>query len=91
MLKNNDSLTLWDYISLDAIQKGHRIDETVAQDMTQRGLIGRVSKLHHISWDRQSHQTAPGIYESKGLDKARLRQMVLHYYKMQEKMVLDEK
>lgn len=39
MLENNDSLTLWDYISLDAIQKDHCIDETVAQDMIQRGLI----------------------------------------------------
>lgn len=34
MLKNNDTLTLHDCISLDAIQKGHRIDEAVAQDMS---------------------------------------------------------
>lgn len=78
MLKNNDSLTLWDCISLDAIQKGHRIDETVAQDMIQRGLIEGEAPNYIISLGvaKASRQLAK-YTKAKGLDKARLKQMVL--------------
>lgn len=78
MLKNNDSLTLWDCISLDAIQKGHRIDETVAQDMIQRGLIEGEAPNYTISLSvaKASRQLAK-YTKAKGLDKARLKQMVL--------------
>ena len=78
MLKNNDSLTLWDCISLDAIQKGHRIDETVAQDMIQRGLIEGEAPNYTISLGvaKASKQLAQ-YTKAKGLEKARLKQMVL--------------
>ena len=78
MLKNNDSLTLWDCISLDAIQKGHRIDETVAQDMIQRGLIEGEAPNYTISLSvAKASRQLPEYTKAKGLDKARLKQMVL--------------
>lgn len=78
MLKNNDSLTLWDCISLDAIQKGHRIDETVAQDMIQRGLIEGEAPDYTISLRvAKASRQLPEYTKAKGLDKARLKQMVL--------------
>lgn len=78
MLKNNDSLTLWDCISLDAIQKGHRIDETVAQDMIQRGLIEGEAPNYTISLGvAKASRQLPQYTKAKGLDKARLKQMVL--------------
>lgn len=78
MLKNNDSLTLWDCISLDAIQKGHHIDETGAQDMIKRGLIEGEAPNYIISLGvaKASRQLAK-YTKAKGLDKARLKQMVL--------------
>lgn len=78
MLKNNDSLTLWDCISLDAIQKDHRIDETVAQDMIQRGLIEGEAPNYTISLSvAKASRQLPEYTKTKGLDKARLKQMVL--------------
>lgn len=78
MLKNNDSLTLWDCISLDAIQKGHRIDESVAQDMIQRGLIEGEAPNYTISLGvAKASRQLPEYTKVKGLDKARLKQMVL--------------
>lgn len=78
MLKNNDSLTLWDCISLDSIQKGHRIDETVAQDMIQRGLIEGEAPNYTISLSvAKASRQLPEYTKAKGLDKARLKQMVL--------------
>lgn len=78
MLKNNDTLTLWDCISLDAIQKGHRIDETVAQDMIQRGLIEGEAPNYTISLSvAKASRQLPEYTKAKGLDKARLKQMVL--------------
>lgn len=78
MLKNNNSLTLWDCISLDAIQKGHRIDETIAQDMIQRGLIEGEAPNYTISLSVAKASRQLSQYtKAKGLDKARLKQMVL--------------
>lgn len=78
MLKNNDSLTLWDCISLDAIQKGHRIDESVAQDMIQRGLIEGEAPNYTISLSvAKASRQLPEYTKAKGLDKSRLKQMVL--------------
>lgn len=78
MLKNNNSLSLWDCISLDAVQKGHRIDETVAQDMIQRGLIEGEAPHYTISLSvAKASRQLPEYTKAKGLDKARLKQMVL--------------
>lgn len=80
MLKNNDSLTLWDCISLDAIQKGHRIDETVAQDMVQRGLIEGEAPNYTISLSvaKASRQLAK-YTKVRGLERDKIKHMILQY------------
>lgn len=49
LLKTNDSLTLWDCISLDAVQKGRAIHEDVAQNLLNRGLIEGEAPNYTIS------------------------------------------
>lgn len=80
MLKNNDSLTLWDCISLDAIQKSHRIDETVAQDMIQRGLIEGEAPNYRISLTvAKKTKQLSGYTRVVGLERDKIKHMVLHY------------
>ena len=80
MLKNNDSLTLWDCISLDAIQKSHRIDETVAQDMIQRGLIEGEAPNYRISLTvAKKTKQLPGYTRVVGLERNKIKHMVLQY------------
>lgn len=80
MLKNNDSLTLWDCISLDAIQKGHRIDETVAQDMIQRGLIEGEAPDYRISLTvAKKTKQLSGYTRVVGLERDKIKHMVLQY------------
>ena len=80
MLKNNDSLTLWDCISLDAIQKGHRIDETVAQDMIQRGLIEGEAPNYRISLTvAKKTKQRSGYTRVVGLERDKIKHMVLQY------------
>lgn len=78
LLKDNKNLTLQDCISLDAIQKGHRIDEKIAQDLMKRGLIEGEAPNYTISLSvAKASKQLPGYTKVKGLDKARLKQMVL--------------
>lgn len=80
MLKNNDSLTLWDCISLDAIQKGHRIDETVAHDMIQRGLIEGEAPTYRISLTvAKKTKQLSGYTRVVGLERDKIKHMVLQY------------
>lgn len=80
MLKNNDSLTLWDCISLDAIQKGHRIDETVAQDMIRRGLIEGETPNYRISLTvAKKTKQLSGYTRVVGLERDKIKHMVLQY------------
>ena len=80
MLKNNDSLTLLDCISLDAIQKGHRIDETVAQDMIQRGLIEGEAPNYRISLTvAKKTKQLSGYTRVVGLERDKIKHMVLQY------------
>lgn len=80
MLKNNDSLTLWDCISLDAIQKGHRIDETVAQDMIQRGLIEGEAPNYRISLTVAKKTKQLSWYTRVvGLERDKIKHMTLQY------------
>lgn len=80
MLKNNNSLTLWDCISLDAIQKGHRIDETVAQDMIQRGLIEGEAPNYRISLTvAKKTKQLSGYTRVVGLERNKIKHMVLQY------------
>lgn len=78
LLKDNDTLTLHDCISLDAIQKGHRIDDEIAQDLLRRGLIEGEAPNYTISLGvAKASRQLPQYTKAKGLDKARLKQMVL--------------
>ena len=80
MLKTNDTLSLWDCISLDAVQKGRTIHEDIAQDLLKRGLIEGEAPHYSISLSiaKNTHQL-PSYTKTKGLDKEKLRQMVLQY------------
>lgn len=75
-----DALSLWDCISLDAVQKGRTIHEDIAQDLLKRGLIEGDAPHYSISLSiaKNTHQL-PSYTKTKGLDKERLRQMVLQY------------
>lgn len=78
LLKDNDTLTLHDCISLDAIQKGHRIDDEIAQALLKRGLIEGEAPNYTISLGvAKASRQLPQYTKAKGLDKARLKQMVL--------------
>lgn len=78
LLKDNDTLTLHDCISLDAIQKEHRIDDEIAQDLLKRGLIEGEAPNYTISLGvAKASKQLPQYTKAKGLDKARLKQMVL--------------
>ena len=80
LLKTNNTLSLWDCISLDAVQKGRTIHEDIAQDLLERGLIEGEAPHDSISLSiaKNTHQL-PSYTKTKGLDKERLRQMVLQY------------
>ena len=75
-----DTLSLWDCISLDAVQKGRTIHDDIAQDLLKRGLIEGGAPHYSISLSitKNTHQL-PSYTKTKGLDKERLRQMVLQY------------
>ena len=80
LLKTNDTLSLWDCISLDAIQKGRTIHEDIAQDLLKRGLIEGEAPHYSISLSiaKNTHQL-PSYTKTKGLDKEKLRQMILQF------------
>lgn len=67
-------------ISLDAVQKGRTIHEDIAQNLLKRGLIEGEAPHYSISLSiaKNTHQL-PSYTKTKGLDKERLRQMVLQY------------
>ena len=80
LLKTNKSLTLWDCISLDAIQKGRTIHEDIAQDLLNRGLIEGEAPNYTISLGI-AKATRQGYTKQKGLDKEKIKQMILQYLK----------
>ena len=80
LLKDNDNLTLHDCISLDAIQKGHRIDEEIAQDLMKRGLIEGEAPNYTISLGvAKASKQLPGYTRVRGLERDKLKQMILQY------------
>ena len=75
-----DALSLWDCISLDAVQKGRTIHDDIAQDLLKRGLIEGEAPHYSISLSiAKNTNQLPSYTKTKGLDKERLRQMVLQY------------
>ena len=82
LLKTNDSLTLWDCISLDAVQKGRTIHEDIAQDLLNRGLIEGEAPNYTISLGiAKATNQLQGYTKQKGLDKEKMKQMILQYLK----------
>lgn len=82
LLKTNKSLTLWDCISLDAIQKGRTIHEDIAQDLLNRGLIEGEAPNYTISLRiAKATRQLQGYTKQKGLDKEKIKQMILQYLK----------
>ena len=82
LLKTNDSLTLWDCISLDAVQKGRTIHEDVAQNLLNRGLIEGEAPNYTISLGiAKATNQLQGYTKQKGLDKEKMKQMILQYLK----------
>ena len=80
LLKDNNTLTLHDCISLDAIQKGHRIDEEIAQDLMKRGLIEGEAPNYTISLGvAKASKQLPGYTRVRGLERDKLKQMILQY------------
>lgn len=80
LLKDNDNLTLHDCISLDAIQKGHRIDEEIAQDLLKRGLIEGEALNYIISLGvAKASKQLPSYTRVRGLERDKLKQMILQY------------
>ena len=75
-----DALSLWYCISLDAVKKGRTIHDDIAQDLLKRGLIEGGAPHYSISLSiaKNTHQL-PSYTKTKGLDKERLRQMILQY------------
>ena len=82
LLKTNDSLTLWDCISLDAVQKGRTIHDDVAQNLLNRGLIEGEAPNYTISLGiAKATNQLQGYTKQKGLDKEKMKQMILQYLK----------
>ena len=82
LLKTNKSLTLWDCISLDAIQKGRTIHEDIAQDLLNRGLIEGEAPNYTISLGiAKATRQLQGYTKQKGLDKEKIKQIILQYLK----------
>lgn len=80
LLKDNDTLTLHDCISLDAIQKGHRIDDDIAQDLLQRGLIEGESPNYTISLGvAKASRQLQQYTKVRGLERDKIKHMILQY------------
>ena len=80
LLKENNTLTLEDFILLDAVQKGHRISEDHVLALLGRGLLEGDVLEYSISLDIAKKTKQLSDYtRNRGLDKAKLQQMILQY------------
>ena len=80
ILKENKSLSLNECIALDAVQKGHQINEETAKELIEKGLIEGESPNYNISLSvaRQTQQL-PEYTKVKGLERDKIKQMVLQF------------
>jgi len=78
VLKNNSKLTLEECILLDSVQKGQRITKDAVKYLKSKNLIEGRYPEYRISADvaRITHQL-PSYTRKKGLEKERVRQLVL--------------
>ena len=80
LLKDNDTLTLHDCISLDATQKGHRIDDEIAQELLKRGLIEGEAPNYTISLGvAKASRQLPQYTKVRGLERDKIKHMILQY------------
>ncbi|MDE5826237.1 MAG: hypothetical protein K2H57_01545 [Duncaniella sp.] len=80
LLKENSNLTLHDCTSLDAIQKGHHIDDEIAQDLLKRGLIEGEAPNYTLSLGvAKASKQLIGYTKVKGLERDKIKQMILQY------------
>ena len=80
LLKENNTLTLEDCILLDAVQKGHRISKDNVLTLLDRGLLEGHLSEYSISLDiAKKTKQLPDYTRNRGLDKAKLQQMILQY------------
>ena len=80
LLKENKELSLDDCILLDAVQKGHQINEIDAQNLLNRGLVeGEYPDITiSLSIARQTKQL-PEYTKVKGLERNKIKQMALQF------------
>ena len=80
LLKEKKNLSLEDCILLDAVQKGHRLSESDAKNLLERGLVeGEYPDLTiSLSIARQTKQL-PEYTKVKGLERDKIKQMALQF------------
>ena len=80
LLKENKDLSFEDCLLLDAVQKGHQLNEVDAKNLLSRGLIEVQDDQYYISLDvaRKTKQV-PEYTRTKGLERDKLKQMVLQF------------
>ena len=80
LLKENKDLSLEDCILLDAVQKGHRLNESDAKNLLERGLVeGEYPDLTiSLSIARQTKQL-PEYTKVKGLERDKIKHMALQF------------
>ena len=80
LLKENKDLSLEDCILLDAVQKGHRLNESDAKNLLERGLVeGEYPDLTiSLNIARQTKQL-PEYTKVKGLERHKIKQMALQF------------
>lgn len=80
LLKENKDLSFEDCLLLDAVQKGHQLNDVDAQNLLSRGLIEVQDNQYYISLDvaRKTKQV-PEYTRTKGLERDKLKQMVLQF------------
>ena len=80
LLKEDKDLSLEDCILLDAVQKGHRLNESDAKNLMERGLVeGKYPDLTiSLSIARQTKQL-PEYTKVKGLERDKIKHMALQY------------
>lgn len=86
-MKTDNTLSLWDCISLDAVQKGRFIHEDVAKDLLNRGLIEGDAPNYTISLGvAKATRQLQGYTKQKDLIKTKLNRWFCNILRMLDQM-----